>query len=441
MRLNVNEALSAVNGTLLFGDSNIEFDIISTDSKKKISGSLFIPIKGEHFNGHDFIEDAVKNGALGYFSEDNQKFSCGFGIQVKDTKKALGDLAKYVLAKINPTVVGITGSVGKTTTRQFIAAILSEVGKTAVTPGNFNNDIGLPLSILAMEGDEKFAVLEMGMNSLGEISYLTKIARPDIAVITLIGMSHIERLGSQENILKAKLEILEGLKENGKIIFNGADPILLGLKEKYKPEYYGTDISVISDSPTGKFTIDNETYEIDIAGRHNITNASCGILIGKLFGTTPDHIRVGLKSFEPEKHRQKIVQMGEKTIIEDYYNASLDSDIAALSVLKSCAAKRRVAILGAIGELGEYLEDILCKVGRAVFESEADLLICVDSDSNYIKEGALKAGMPADKIFYFKTKDEFYKDINSILKDGDTILIKASRAYKFEELHEFLKGS
>ena len=441
MRLSVNQVLAAVNGNLLFGNTKKEFDIVSRDSNENIKGSLFVPIKGEKYDGHIFINDAVKNGAIGYLTENDERFNCDFAIKVTNTKKALGDLARYVIAKINPTVIGITGSVGKTTTRNFVASVLAKIGKTAATIGNFNNDIGLPLSILAMDGDEKFAVLEMGMNKAGEISYLTKIAKPDIAVITLIGTSHIEYLGNQENILKAKLEILEGLKENGKIVFNGVNDILYSLKDEYSPEYYGRDISIISENEPSKFVIDNETYEIDTAGVHNIINASCGVLIGKLLGGSPDQIRAGLKDFVPEKYRQEIVYIGEKTIIKDYYNASLDSDIAALSVLKSCNGKRKVAILGAIGELGNHLEVILNKVGEAVFKSEADLLICVDENSNYIKEGALKAGMPPEKIFHFEAKEKFYKNINSILENDDTILIKASRAYKFEELYEFLKGS
>ena len=435
MRLKVKELLEAVSGTLLFGGIEKEFEFVSSNSKENIENRLFIPIVGQNKDGHDYIGDAVKNGAVGYLTQNDQVFPCGFGVKVSDTKKALGDLARYVRDKINPTVIGITGSVGKTTTRQFIAGVVSQLGKTLVTVGNFNNDIGLPLSILSAAGDEKFMVLEMGMNSLGEISYLTQIAKPDIAVITLIGTSHIEYLGSRDNILKAKLEILEGLKEEGKIVFNGDDPILYSLKEKYKPEYYGRNLEIISD----KFVIDNQEYEIEPEGRHNKINASSAVLIGKLLGASYEQIKDGLKSFEQIKYRQDIKALDGKTIILDCYNASLDSDLAALAVLREYKGKRKIAVLGGIGELGYHLEGILNQIGIGVFENNIDLLICTDENSNYIKDGAIKAGMPSERIFYFETKEELYQEIDSILKEGDTILIKASRKYKFEEIYEFLK--
>ena len=443
MQLTVNELIKAVNGKLIYGNLSDTFHFVSTDSRENLCEKLFIPLKGDNFDGHSFITTAIEQKAAGFLTENEAPPNANFAVKVEDTKKALGDLAAYAMTKSNAKVIGITGSVGKTTTRQLIAGVVGTLGKTLATSGNFNNDIGLPLSILKMEGDEKYIVLEMGMNSLGEISYLSKIAKPDIAVITLIGTSHIEFLGSRENILKAKLEILDGLKENGTLLLNGNDPILFGLKNEYKnTKYYGTQncdyrLEVLKNAPECEFTIDNFTYKINIAGQHNIINASCAVLIGKLLGASNVQIQEGLSNFERVKYRQEIKVVGDKKIILDCYNASLDSDLAALSVLKSMGDGRKVAILGAIGELGEnFLEDILNKVGEGVFENKIDLLICIDENAEYIANGAAKAGMPPDKILLFKEKIDFYKQMHDIFKENDTILIKASRKYKFEEIYE-----
>ena len=440
MRLTVSELLEAVGGELLCGNSWDSFEFVSTDTRETLKGKLFIPLKGENFDGHNYIEKALKDGAKGYLTEKDEvyPFPC-FAVKVADTKKALGALAEYVLKRSGAFVIGITGSVGKTTTRQFIASVVSKVGKTVCTHGNLNNHIGLPLSILRMDGDEKFAVLEMGMSAFGEISYLSKIAKPDLAVITLIGTSHIEFLGSRENILKAKLEILDGMKTGGKLIFNGEDSTLCSLKNKYDTLYYGLkNTEIISDSPSGIFKTDNEEYEIDTAGRHNIINASCAILIGKLLGASYTQIKDGLKAFEQEENRQKIEKANEKTIITDCYNASLDSDLAALSVLNSAEGKRKVAILGGIGEMGVFLEDTLKEVGAAVYKNNVDLLICTDENSHFIMDGALKAGMNKENILHFESKNALLKNIDDILKDGDTVLIKASHKYKFEEISEYI---
>ena len=439
MQLTVQEVLDAVNGVLLFGNTSDKLEYVSKNSGENIEGRVFIPLKAKR-DGHEFIADAVSNGAIGYFTENDEIISCRFAIKVSDTKKALGDLAKYVLSKAKAKVIAITGSVAKTTTRQYIAGVLAEIGKTAASIENFNNDIGLPLSVLEMDGDEDFIVLEMGMNNLGEISYLSNIAKPDIAVITLIGTSHIGNLGSRENILKAKLEILDGLKENGLLILNGDDPILCSLKEKYNPKYYGSPIlTVIKDSPNGEFIIDGERFHIASDGIHNITNASCAVLIGKMLGGTPEQIRKGLKRFRQEKYRNEVYEISGKTMIVDCYNSSLESVKANLSSLKKRDAKRKVAILGSIGEADGHLEEILKNVGKAVFENKIDLLICVDENANLIIESAIEAGMQKESTIYFKTKESLYKEINNILKEGDTILIKASRSYKFEEIADFLK--
>ncbi len=453
MRLTVNEIVEATNGTLLYKNKDSVVCGVSTDSRENLSQKLFIPIKGENFDGHNFINNAVLNGASGYLThiKEEKEDVCDkadFAVLVEDTKKALGMLSKYVLKRSGAKVIGVTGSVGKTTTRQLIASVVSELGKTLVTLKNFNNDIGLPLTILSMDGDEKYAVLEMGMNNLGEISYLSKIASPNIAVITMIGMSHIEHLKTQENILKAKLEITDGMDENGVLVLSGDDSMLSNLKGKLKQKtvYFGIEngdfeVSVTDCDEKCEFSFDNEKYTVNVSGIHNVKNACCAVTVGKLLGADYKTIQRGFDKFKNISLRQEMYKIGSKDIILDCYNASLDSMRAALGVLKNKKGGRKVAILGAIGELGDYLSDILTKVGEAVYENEVDLLVTCDENSSYIREGAIKAGFRREKTLHFETKNELFKNIGNVFKDGDCVLIKASRAYKFEEIFEKMKES
>ncbi len=443
MQLTVHQLLEAVDGTLLFGSSDTVFCYVSTDSRVEMSTELFIPLAGETHDGHAYIESGVGNGAVGFLTQTEEVPQIGkFAVLVKDTTKALGDLASYVLRKSNAKVIAITGSVGKTTTRQFVAAVMSEAGKTLATSGNFNNHIGLPLTVLKMEGDEKFLVLEMGMNHFGEISYLSNIAKPHIAIISLIGTSHIEYLGSRENILKAKLEILNGMPQNGLLLLNGDDDLLFGVNCHQNIEYFGQNnakypYEIISED--GIFKMDGDTYHIPIAGAHNIQNASAAVLLGKHLGMTPQQIQKGLSAFESVGWRQKTEAVGTYTLIADCYNASFDSDCAALRVLANREGKRKVAVLGPIGELGEYLETILIRVGEVVVSEKIDCLICVEEDSKYIKDGALKAGMSPESICFFSQKEDFISKIPVLFQPGDVILFKASRKYQFEELFEHVK--
>jgi len=354
----------------------------------------------------------------------------------------LGDLAAYVLKQSHAKVIGITGSVGKTTTRQFVASVVAEHGKTIATSGNFNNHIGLPLTVLKMEGDEEFIVLEMGMNHFGEISYLSNLAKPQIAIISLIGTSHIEYLGSRENILKAKLEILEGMPDDGLFLLNGDDDLLSSVTCKQTIQYFGKNnaqfpYEIISED--GIFKMDGDTYQIPISGVHNIQNASAAVLLGKHLGMTPEQIQNGLSAFQSVGWRQKTETISSCTLIADCYNASLDSDRAALKVLANQDAKRKVAVLGPIGELGEYLKPILNQVGEAVKETKTDCLICVEEDAVHIKDGAINAGMNPEQIYFFAKREDFITNIPELFLSGDAVLFKASRKYQFEELFEQVK--
>ena len=446
MRFSIDEIVTAVGGKLLFKKKDTEINGVFTDSREKNDGGLFIPLKGENFDGHDYIASAVQNGAAGYLTEKAEETDADFAVLVKDTRLALGDLARYAMTQSKAKVIAVTGSVGKTTTRQFIAALTSQLGKTLVTIKNFNNDIGLPITVLSMDGDEDYIVLELGMNSLGEISYLSKIVKPDIGVITMIGTSHIEKLGSRENILKAKLEILDGMDNDGILFLNGDDEYLKPVSERtdIKTELFGLEngkypLKIISSENGGEFIYDDELYKINISGKHNIINAACAISVAKYLGADREHIQAGLDSFKNVGLRQELYSIGGKEIILDCYNASLDSFRASLSVLSGKNSKRKVAILGGIGELGEYTEDILIKVGEEAYLNYADLLIVCGENCSYIKEGALRAGMKEKDILEYPEKEQLIKDVNDLLKEGDCILIKASRKYKFEDIFDAIK--
>lgn len=443
MQLTVHQLLEAVNGTLLFGNPDTSFRYVSTDSRAKMTTELFVPLVGETHDGHTYLESALDNGAVGFLTQTEKIPHKGnFAVLVEDTTKALGQLASYVLKKSNAKVIAITGSVGKTTTRQFVASVVAEQGKTLATSGNFNNHIGLPLTVLKMAGDEEFIVLEMGMNHFGEISYLSRIAKPHISVISLIGTSHIEYLGSRENILKAKLEILDGMEEDGLLLLNGDDDLLSQVTCKQTISFFGKQnakypYKVISEE--GIFQMDGDTYQIPISGVHNIQNASAAVLLGKHLGMSFEKIQNGLASFQSVGWRQKTETVGSCTLIADCYNASLDSDRAALRVLSNQGGTRKVAVLGPIGELGNFLEPILNQVGEEVANAKIDCFICVEEDSVYMKDGAIKAGMTPESIFFFPKREDFIKNIPVLFHPGDAILFKASRKYQFEELFEQVK--
>lgn len=421
------------------------FRYVSTDSRAAMTTELFIPLVGETHDGHQYLESAIENGAVGFLTQkDDFPQTAGFAVKVKDTTLALGQLASYVLEQSMATVIGITGSVGKTTTRQFVASVVSQLGKTLATSGNFNNHIGLPLTILKMEGDEEYVVLEMGMNHLGEISYLSQIAKPDYGIITMVGTSHIEYLGSRDNILKAKMEITDGMKEAGMLLLNGDNDLLSSVKSQYPIRYFGQNnaefpYEILSETEQPEFVLDGKCYRIPISGVHNVQNASAAILLGKLLGATPEQIQEGLTAFESVGFRQKTEIIGDITVIADCYNASLDSDRAALAVLKQTKGTRKVAVLGPIGELGEYLSQILQEVGKAVWEHNIDRLICIEEESHWIKSGALTAGMNPECVSFYATQEEFLRDLPELFHSGDTVLFKASRKYRFEQLYEALK--
>lgn len=430
----------ATGGEIVFGHSDKTIDSISTDSRDSKNASLFIALSGEKFDGNQFIPSAIDGGAKGYMSDGACDFTdCEFAIKVKDTKKALLDLASAYRDRFSINIVGLTGSVGKTTTKELIASVLETERNIIKTQGNFNNEIGLPLTLFGIRKDHQIGVIEMGMSDFGEISRLTRCAKPQVAIITNIGESHIEYLGSQEGILKAKCEILEGLKENGVVILNGDDPLLLSIKGTlpFKTIYYGmknADCEVVAENvDIGNngisFTVDGEKYSVNLVGEHNVLNALCAITVGKICGLNADNIRKGLASYESTGIRQSITEKNGIKVITDCYNAAPTSVKAAIGVLSKIGEGRKIAVLGDMAELGKKAPQYHREIGRFAVDSGLDILILTGEYAEFTAQGA--EGL---KVSIQKDNESIEKYLKEILCVGDTVLFKGSRVMKLEEV-------
>ncbi len=442
--LTAAQIAKATGGRLIYGNADVEISAVSTDSRTIEEGTLYIPIKGEKFDGHSFIFDVCKCKGVGYICSDGQiNEASSFAVKVNDTREALLSLAAYYRGLFDIPVIGLTGSVGKTTTKEFIASVLSKGFETLATKGNFNNDIGVPLTLFGLKDSTEAAVIEMGMSNFGEIEILSKCALPDIAVITNIGTSHIEFLGSREGILKAKSEIFKGLKKGGKVILNGDDEYLWSLKDslEYETIYIGienkecdlTAEAIISDEHGSLFMCDSKEYRINPVGVHNIYNALVAIAAGRLMELSYEKIYAGLKSYKPDGIRQNIISANGYKIINDCYNSSPQSVKAALGVLDTVSAKRRIAVLGSIGELGEKSRELHLLTGNYVSDSKTDVLITAGEDAKYIaKASGIK------EIYSFDDTLSAGEFLKTIIKKDDAVLIKASRFMKFEKIADIL---
>lgn len=447
--MTLNEVVEAVKGEVISSSDCKRISGITTDSRKAAEGVLFIPLEGDKFDGHEFIRAAFDMGASAALTHKEVEPLCGETIiKVNDTMQALADLASYYKAKCNIPSVAVTGSVGKTTTKDMIAGVLSVKYKTLKTPGNFNNQIGLPLTIFKLEKDDEAAVLEMGMNHAGEIKHLVGIAKPDIAVITNIGMSHIENLGSREGIFKAKMEVASLFTDKNVLVVNGDDDFLAGVKGSvnYKVVNYGlnetNDVYAenIRDNGVGGVTFDvvaeNTKTEINIpvAGRYNVYNALAAISVGMLYGISPAAAAEGIKKTDFTEMRMSISEVKGMTLINDCYNASPASISAALEVLASVRCERRIAVLGDVMEIGDFAKDALYSIGSDVVKNKIDLLVTAGDNSAYIASGAKDFGL--DNIKSFAKTLEAAEYVKNIVKSGDAVLIKASRGMHFEDIYK-----
>lgn len=456
--LKCGEIIESTGGVLISGRADTEFINISTDSRKISQGDLFIPIIGEKFDGHDFINKAFESGASGCLTQkDISPVEGKVIIKVEDTLKALRDVAAYYRQKFNIPFVGITGSVGKTSTKDMIASVLSRKFNVLKTEGNLNNEIGLPLTVLRLDNSHEAAVVEMGMSGFGEISRLASIARPDIAIITNIGISHIEKLGSRQNIFKAKMEILEGLSEGGLVILNGDDKLLSGLKGllKFRTVFYGIEdgmdykaenIRTRGEQGSGfEITVGSFEYKVHIPapGIHNVYNALAAIAAGIELGIPMEEIIRGIAEFSPGKMRLNIISHNGMKIIDDAYNASPQSMEAAINVLMDLRGnKRTIAVLGDMLELGDWAYKAHFDVGKFAVRKGINYIITVGENARNIARGALDAGALPDNVVSFESNSEAAAFLKSLVGNGDVILIKGSRGMKMEEIvHQLTNGN
>ncbi len=447
-KLTLEQAATWCHGETKPEFASRSFTGVSYDTRELQPGQLFVAIAGEKRDGHDFAHTAMEAGAAAVLG---QRFLEDIPMVVAENSvRALGDIARAYRNRLQTKVIGITGSVGKTTTKEMIAAILKTTYKTAKTPKNYNNEIGLPLSILNMDDDCEMAVLEMGMNHFHEMSYLTSIALPDVALITNIGTMHIEHLGSREGILRAKLEILEGLQRDGRTIFNGDEPLLWNLKSynRVKPIYFGIEnaecdlraVDVENLDGGMSFRVCGLGHEfavfLPVEGLHNVYDALAAIAVALLYRVSPVQIQEALGGFQNSGMRQKTYERDGYTVIEDCYNAGPESMAAALSVLSGKAGKgKRIAVLGDMLELGACSQAEHYRVGRLAAQA-ADVILAYGKNGARVVDGAITGGVDPKKVRAFDTHEALVEALRRFASPGDTLLFKGSRGMRMERVLE-----
>lgn len=440
--LKVSEICKAVGGKL-YGNGDTVIKSVCIDSRKCETGQLFIALTGGNFDGNQFAGAAMEGGCSAALVSRDIGIKDGSAyIKVDNTGEALISLAAYYRQKFNIKIIGITGSVGKTTTKEMVYNAIASELLTHKTQGNYNNEIGLPLTLLGLRNAHQAAVVEMGMSAFGEISLLSKISKPDIAIITNIGMSHIETLKTMKNILKAKLEILDGMEKGSTLILNGDDNYLKNQKpDGFNVLYYGVennkcDVNAqIIDDKT--ITVLGQKINMPISGTHNISNAAAAMAASYACGISLSSAARGIESYKPDGVRQTLTTTKNGVcIMSDYYNASPKSVAAALDVLKSAKCGRRIAVLGDMLELGEYTEAAHREIGEAAAAADVLYLITVGEAAKYIANGALSFGMDKNYIYSFDNNETAADFLSEILEPGDMVLIKGSRGMKMEQIYK-----
>ena len=458
--MKVKDIIRVTNGKLIKGNEEAKIREFCKDTRIIKEGDTYIGIKGENFDGNTLWKKAFEAGAntaivqgIDFSLENLKQYENKNIIEVEDTIQALADIATYKRISMGKDfkIVGVTGSVGKTSTKDIVANVISQKYKTLKTQGNNNNNIGLPFTMFNLK-DQEAAVIEMGMNHFGEISKLTKIAKPTISVITNIGTSHIGNLGSRENILKAKLEILEGMDKKILVVNNDND-----LLHKYYLESTDVEIhtygiendsevkaeNIVLNENDSEFVCnlkgDKFKVKVPVGGIHFVYNAICAATVGMLMGLSQEQIKNGIETFELTKKRMDITELKNGvTIINDSYNASFESMQASLKYLQGLNSKRKIAVLGDMFELGEFSKKLHEKVGVEVVKNKIDMLVCCGKNAKYIVESAKNEGMSKDSVYYFENKDEIEDFVRNNWKSGDAILFKASNGMKFFNIVENL---
>lgn len=454
--LTLRKLAAVTHGRLFNADEvqDVEITSIITDSRKVRDDCLFICIKGERADGHDFAAFAVENGALAAVSERELPGFPGAYLLVDSTFEATKEIAEYYRSNLDAVFVGVTGSVGKTSTKEFIAAVLGKRYRVHKTQGNLNNEWGVPFTIFNIKEGIEVAVIEMGINHFGEMDRLAKMVRPDIVVITNIGQSHLEYLGDRDGILKAKAEIFNYISQDGIVILNGDDDKLSRIRsvKGIEPQFFGLgrDCNVCAEKIIPKGLEGSEfdivmrdggsrmalRVDMPVPGRKMIYNALAAYLVGTNMGISPLMMKEAIEGITSMVGRNNIVKTDRYTILDDCYNASPASMEASLDILK-LAEGRKVAILGDMFELGEESDKYHYQVGRYAAEIGCDQIICIGQLNEKIFMGAK---MNTDnKVSYFHTTEDCIRELDSLLLPGDTILVKASHAMNFESIVNELK--
>ncbi len=449
-----------------------EVKSVVLDSRKAEDGSLFVATIGERVDGHSFIGSVFEKGSVCVVTQKRPEqvavesqvpiSQWGAYILVEDSFQALRDIAAYYRGRLSIPIVGVTGSVGKTSTKEFIASVLSQRYRVLKTEGNFNNEVGLPLTLLRIREEHEAAVVEMGISDFGEMSRLSQIARPNLCVITNIGQCHLENLKSRDGILKAKTEIFEYMDPEGEVCLNGDDDKLrtvkevhgkkvhfFGLGENPKEEVYASDI--VGKGFLGSTALLHLREEgggesafpiaVPLPGAHMVANAAAAACVGRLLGVSEEQISAGIRAVEAVAGRSHVLLLPNYNLIDDCYNAnpvSMRSAIDLLDTVESC----KVAILGDMFELGEDSERLHRETGEYAAKAGLDKLICIGDAARSLYQGAKQAGY-AGKLFYFRTKEEFQEALLAhrelFLPKGSTVLVKASHGMGFSDLVDFLK--
>lgn len=444
----IAEMITVNNDITPFSDLMVEG--VTIDSRKIEKGNLFVAFKGERVDGHKYVEDAIANGAaVALWQSDvpNPPMHLPI-IIVNDCLFALQELARKYRHELPVKVVGITGSNGKTTTKDMTAGLLSVLYKVQKTEGNFNNEIGLPLTVLGLDKDTEVAVLEMGMSARGEIEFLTKLACPDAVVITNIGESHLLDLGSREAIAEAKLEILKGLKDGGLAVLHGDEPLLMERIHQHKGniqlqtfgrsdsnDVYPTSITQLSQGNRFSTNVSNETFVLPVLGTHNILNALAAMLIARYFSIPFERMNEGFSSIKLTHMRMELVEgkQGEK-IINDAYNASPTSMMAAIELVSNLQGyERRILVLGDMLELGPEEKQYHYKIGLGLDSERVDFVFTYGELGEHIAKGA-RTVLGADHVYAYRDKEELINELQKHVNENTLILVKASRGMKLEEI-------
>ena len=456
--ITVKEILEVTKGKLLYGNEEEICENFCKNTKEIDKDDVYIGFKGEKIDGGKFYKDAFLNGGKGCIINEIknleiENFKNKFLIVVKDTVEAVGKIAKLKREKFDIPVIAITGSVGKTSTKDIIYSVVSQKYKTLKTMGNMNNHIGLPMTILGLKKEHQALVVEMGMNHFGELSYLTNIAKPTIAVITNVGTAHIGNLGSRENILKAKLEILEGLDKNGYLVINNDNDLLHNWQSKnnaYKVITFGINNESKYNAQEIEYTEKGSNYILNskdeknkekivvpIGGEAFTYNSLAGISVGKLLNIPINEIKEGIEKFELTKMRLDIKESVKGyTIINDCYNANYDSVKSAIEFLSKIKAKRKIAVLGDMLELGDFSEELHGKIGKIIAENNINVLVTVGKESKKIAEVAKNNKI--ENVYSFENNKDAIDKLKEILKLEDAVLVKASNSMNFKEIVENL---